>query len=359
MTNNARVRLVIKVKGMDGFWRRGLSVLVLAGLSFYSFAAQAQSLCIYDPMGAQGDYFSLARDYQLEAKLWGVKIILRPYLDDNALIDAFKAGKCDMASMIGMHARQYNQFTGTLDAPGVLDSYAEVRDAMAVMASPKLAKYMLSNGYEVVGVMPIGASYPVVRDRSINSLERAAGKKVVVMKFDKTQPMLAEDYKAIPVAVDPAKMGDAFNKGEVDVFIAPMVLYKPMELYKGIGTTGGIVRRPLFELSMQVLVHSDKFPADFGQKSREYILTQTDHALGIIHNQEADVDPHFWIYAMHNELTEWKTNMRSTLEHLTKAGYFDRHMLALLKRVRCKEDAQEPDCTPTPDQQPAAAATHP
>ena len=336
-----------------------LLFLLLLTCGLLPTQAMAQLFCVWDPLGAGGDYFSLFKDYQLAAKRWGINIDLKPYVDDTELDAAFRSGQCDMASMIGMHARQYNQFTGTLDAPGVLDSYAEVRDAMAVMASPKLAKYMLSNGYEVVGVMPIGASYPVVRDRSINSLERAAGKKVVVMKFDKTQPMLAEDYKAIPVAVDPAKMGDAFNKGEVDVFIAPMVLYKPMELYKGIGTTGGIVRRPLFELSMQVLVHSDKFPADFGQKSREYILTQTDHALGIIHNQEADVDPHFWIYAMHNELTEWKTNMRSTLEHLTKAGYFDRHMLALLKRVRCKEDAQEPDCTPTPDQQPAAAATHP
>ena len=332
----------------------------LLALSFCLLApcpALAQSFCVWDPLGAGGDYFSMFKDYQLAAKRWGVNVELKPFVDDTALDEAFKSGQCDMASMIGMRARGYNQFSGTLDAPSVLENYSQVRDAMAAMASPKLAKYMTGNGYEVAGVVPIGASYAVVHDRSINSLARAAGKKVVVMKFDKTQPMLCDDFKAIAVPVEPSKMGEVFNKGEVDVFVAPMVLYKPMELYKGIGTTGGIVRRPMFQLSMQLVTHSDRFLPAFGQKSREYMLTQTDHALGIIHNQEADVESRIWIYAMHNELTEWNDTMRVTLEHMTKAGYFDRHMLALLHRIRCKTDTQEPECAPTVQQQ--QEAVHP
>jgi len=329
---------------MDGFWRRGLSVLVLAGLSFYSFAAQAQSLCIYDPMGAQGDYFSLARDYQLEAKLWGVKIILRPYLDDNALIDAFKAGKCDMASMIGMHARAFNQFAGTIDSPGTIENYVELKDVMNLAASPKLAKYMVSGPYEVVGVLPIGAGYAVVNDRNINSLAAASGKRAAYMSWDQTQTQMAAQFNITAVPADLNTYGRVFNEGSVDIIVAPMALYKPMELYRGIGEGGGIVHRPLFQFTMQLVDYRDRFPPDFGQQSREYLRDQMDHALRLIRRDEAGVDPRYWIDASNGDIAQWHSTMGSLLDHLVEDGLYDSRMLSILKRVRCKSNPGTDEC---------------
>jgi hypothetical protein len=317
--------------------------------------ALAQTFCVYDPLGAGGDYYSMFKDYQLAAKRWGVTIDLKAYTDDSQLDEAFKAGQCDMASMIGMRARQYNLFTGTLDAPSVIENYAQVREIMSIVTSPKLGKYMVSDGgYEVVGMVPVGGAYAIVNDRYINSLERGAGKKVAIMAWDKTQPMMADDFKVTPVPTQLPLMGSLFNKGAVDMVIVPIVVYKALELNKGVGSKGGIVRRPMFEFTMQVVTHADKFPADFGQKSREYMFTQTDHALGIIRNLEAGVDARLWIYAVHSEVNEWNTTMRALLDHMTRQGYYDRRMLALLKRVRCKTDVEEPECAPTVEQQKSA-----
>jgi len=313
--------------------------------------AQAQLFCIFDPLGASGDYYSLFKDYQLAAKRWGVGIDLRPYSDDEQLDRAFKSGECDMASMIGMRVRTYNLFTSTLDAPGVIENYSQERDVMRLMASTKLAPYMTHGEFEVVGAVPVGAAYPIVNDRGINSLKRGAGKRVATMSWDLTQEVIARYFKLTPVPTDLPNMGKVFNSNGADMVVVPIVVYKALELEKGVGSNGGIVRRPLFEFTMQVVAHASKFPASFGQSSREYMLSQVDHALGIIRNQEAAVDNRAWIYAAHNEISEWDSSMRGLVEHMTKSGYYDSHMLGLLKRLRCKTDLEEPECAPRPDLQ--------
>jgi len=326
-------------------------LLALCTCLLGSALARAQTFCVYDPLGAGGDYYNMFKDYQLAAKRWGVTIDLKVYPDDNQLHTDFKAGQCDMASMIGMRAREFNKFTGTLDAPSVIENYSQERDAMAVAASPQAAALMQDNGYEVDGVIPIGAAYVVVNDRYINAFDHAVGKKVGLMGWDPVQSMIAKDLKITPVPLELTQYGDYFNKGKVDLIVAPMALYKALELSKGIGTKGGIVRRPLFFFTMQLVSHTDKFPADFGQKSREYMLTQVDHALSLAHNQEAEVDNHIWIYSLREEILKWDNTMRGLLRHLTKEGYYDHHMLAVLQRIRCKTDINEPECAPTPAQQ--------
>jgi len=304
----------------------------------------AQTYCVYDPLGAQGDYFSLAKDYQLAAKRWNVNLEITPYTDDDKLYQDFKSGRCDMASMLGMRAREFNRFTGTLDAPSVIENYAQLRNVMGVMASPKLARLMTNGDYEIVGIVPVGALYPVVNDRSINSFDKATGRKVGVFAWDHTQTIMADYFHVTPVPLALSDYGRAFNTGKVDVIVVPLILFKAMELEKGLGSNGGIVRRAIFQLSMQMVSHASKFPPAFGQSSRDYMLAQVDHTLSIIRNQEAAVEPRLWIYAMKAELVKWQTGMRQLSQQLVQQGYYDEHMLQLLQRIRCNTDKEEPEC---------------
>lgn len=314
---------------------------------FVAHPASAQLFCIYDPLGSGGDYFSMFKDYQLQAKRWGVDIAVRPYTDDAELRDALISGKCDMASMIGYRALEFNKFTGTLDAPAAIQNYAQERDAMAVVANPHVAPFMTSNGYEIAGVIPIGAAFAITHDRTINSFERAKGKKVGLPPWFAPGKAMATDMGTIPTDVDLPNLGRAFNTGKVDIIVVPLLLYKAWELDKNIGTTGGIVRRPLLHLSMQLVAHADKFPPSFAQLSREYMYTQSNFAISLAHNLEASVDHRVWIYSLHEEMLKWDEGMSKTLEHLTKAGYYDPRMLSILKRIRCKTDTYEPECAPT------------
>lgn len=319
-------------------------VIVLCCLTLASLA-QAQSFCVVDPLGAQGDFYAIATDYQVMAKRWGITITLKPYTDETVAVEDFKTGQCDLINMTGLRARQgFNMFTGSIDSPGTVLDYTAMREVLALLTSDKLAKFMVNGDFEVEGVFPIGAGYIFVRNRSLNSLAKAAGKKVAVMDWDKTQAMLVEQVGAQPVAADITSFGGKFNNGSVDAIISPIILYKPFELYKGLGNAGGIIRRPVIELTMQLIAHRSKFPADFGPQSRAYVSNQINHALGIIHNQENEVESRYWMYVSTRERDEFYKIMHEARIHLTEQGFYDKRMMSLLKRVRCKADATNAEC---------------
>lgn len=310
---------------------------------------KAQLLCVYDPMGAQGDYYSLLQDYQLAAKRWGVRINLKVFLDDNSLNAAFKAGECDIASMIGMRAREFNLFTGTIDSPGTIENNTEMRELLDVMASPRVASYMVNGPYEVVGLIPVGAGYAFVHDKTVNTLKQAAGKRTAYMSWDKSQVQMAHEFAVIPVASDLNHYGSLFNEGDVDIIIAPMVLYKPMELHRGIGDDGGIIRRPLFQFTIQLIALKNRFPEDFGAKSRQFLHDQIDKVMAVIRRNESAVDIRTWVSAQPADVVEFNDTMRNLLDRMRTQGLYDGRMLALMQRIRCKNTPAESDCLKTPE----------
>lgn len=324
-----------------------MTTLFVAGLSLLlvSAAASAQVFCVFDPLGKAGDFYAIAKDYRLAAARWGVSMVLHSYTDESVAVEDFKAGQCDLINMTGLRARSFNQFTGTIDSVGSIENYAQFRQVLNLMDSPKVQKYMTSGPFEVEGIFPIGAGYPFVNDRTINTLAKAAGKRVAVMDWDKTQSILVEQVGAQPVASDITNYGSKFNNGAVDIIIAPIALYKPFELYRGLGERGGIIRRPVIELSMQLVGRAAHFPADFGRRSRDYMATQVDHAFGVIHDLENQVDSRHWMYTSTSARDDYYKLMRDARRQLANQGFFDRRMLSILKRVRCSNDPGGAECS--------------
>jgi hypothetical protein len=329
----------------------GLALPVLSLLlSLAAPAAMAQTMCVWDPLGAQGDYANMLKDYQLAAKRWGVNLELKVFTDEAKSAEAFQNGECDIANMLGVRTRTYNQFTSTIEAPGAIDNYAQMREVQQVLNTGKAEKYMTNGEFEVVGMFPIGAGYPFVNDRAMNGMKAVVGKRMAVMSWDPVQPLIVKSTGVIPVPMDLTQFGPSFNRGKVDMVIVPMIMYKALELSKGIGSKGGIVHRPALQFTMQLVAHKNKFPEGFGHSSREYMLSQLAFALGVIHNVEAAVEPGQWIYATTSELKDYNKAMRETRTRITAAGYYDKRMLALLKRIRCQtKAADDPDCAPEQD----------
>jgi len=317
---------------------------VMFSLLLLARPAPAQLFCVYDPLGAGGDFYSMAKDYQLAASRWNVKLELKAYTDEAQAVADFRADKCDMLDMIGFRALEFNKFSGTLDSVGALESYEDLRDALKILALPVLAKFMVSGDYETVGIVPLGAGYPMVHDRNINSLGKVAGKKIAVLDFDRTESIFVEQVHAIPVKTDFNNYGRLFNTGEVDAIVAPIALVKPLELTKGLGEKGGIVRRTADEITLQFVMKRDRFPADYGQQSREYMIGLVPGALTVIHKLENELDPRYWLYTLSSEKVDFYNIMRVSRAHMTKAGYFDHHMLAILKRVRCHNHDDDSEC---------------
>lgn len=333
---------------MNRLFDRHRLIRVLACIAMLSpVVAVAQTICVWDPMGAQGDGYNTMKDYVIAAKGWGsnVSITLKPYTDERVATEDFKAGQCDAALITGLRARQFNQFVGSIDSVGSIPSYTHMRDVVDLLANPKLAPNMVSGPYEIAGAVPIGAGYFFVNDRSINTLAKAAGKKIAVFDWDKSQAEMVKMVGAQPVSADITTFGGKFNNNQVDIIVAPIFAYKPMELYKGLGTKGGIARFPVIQITFQLVLKKDKFPAGFGQKSREYIANQVPRFFGLIRNTEREVDPKFWMHVPLADRGGYDKIMRELRIHLTKAGFYDKRMMTLLKRIRCKREPDAAECT--------------
>jgi Family of unknown function (DUF6091) len=204
---------------------------------------------------------------------------------------------------------------------------------------------MVVGDYEVAGILPLGAAYAFVNDRSINTLEKAAGKRVAAFDYDPAQAQLIQRVGARPVAVNVSNFASMFNNGNVDVIAAPALAYKPFELAKGLGKKGGVGRFPLTILTYQMIIRSDKFPKGFGQKSREYVASRFDQVLPIIQRVEKDIPEAMWIDPPPADVDRYMVMMRQGRVVMAEKGFYDKKGLRIIKKIRCSIQPEGPECT--------------
>lgn len=328
----------------------GLSLSMLSSLSM---ASDKLLLCIYDPLGTRGDAYGFAKDYVLQMPKFGITkpVELKVYTNEAVVAEDFKAGQCDAAAMSTLRARQFNSFTGSLDSIGSVPTYKHLSAVLQTLARPEMAKYMVNLDYEVVGMIPLGAAYIMVNDRSINTLAKAAGKKIAVLDFDRSQAKLVQQIGAQPVSVDLATIAGAFNNKQVDIVAGPAVLFKPLELYRGMtdaagNARGAVVRFPLLQVTATLVVNRKKFdnPAA-NQKIREYVASQLQTAYNYVNQSEKDIAEKYWMEVPESDKPGYQKLMRESRIMLTKDGTYDKTMMSLLKRVRCKIEPTNYECS--------------
>lgn len=322
------------------------TLLMSAGLMTVVSVAQAkQVMCVFDLVGKNGDVYALMKDYQLAAKQWGADIELKVGQNEGVIAEDFKAGKCDAVSITGMRGRQFNNFTGSLDSIGAITNLNLAVKVMQGLASPTFAKYMVNGKYEVVGVVPVGDAYLMVRDRNINTVAKAAGKKIAVLDYDQAQKLMVQQIGAQAVSADVTNFSSKFNNGQVDIIGAPAAVFRPLELHKGLGTTGAIVNYPILQVTGNLIIHPDKFPEGYGQKSRDWIKTQLPRANTILGKMKADIPAKYWMNVPAGDQPGYQKLMREARIELTKRGIYNKQMMKLLWQFRCKNEPSNFECS--------------
>ncbi|WP_173912842.1 putative solute-binding protein [Acinetobacter sp. Marseille-Q1618] len=341
------------------------------------------TLCVYSPDGANGEAFEQATSYISElpriaqvAKQFGVDLkITRPsklqmrididypklkkkattelnlkvYTDERVLTEDFRSKRCDGAGISNLRARQFNSFVGSIDAIGAVQSYKQLSSVIQLLARPEYDAKMVNKDYEVVGIVPLGAAYIMVNDRRIDTLAKAAGKKVAVMNFDGTQKKLVQNVGAQPVSVDLLTVGGKFNNKEVDIMAGPALLFKPLELHKGMNdktgkTVGGIIKFPLIQVTGTLIMHRNKFPAGMGPIAREMISKQLSPAFDFVDKLEKEIPAKYWMEMREADKPGYIKIMREARIQMTKDGYYDPAMMRILKKVRCSQNPSSFEC---------------
>lgn len=331
-----------------------LTAGLLAGAT--SVAQAAPTVCVFDILGAGGDIYNLAKDYAIAAPRLGSAVQLRSYTNEKVAIDDLLAGQCDAVLATGLRTRQFNDIAGAIDSLGVstivrnngIDmkaSYDVVHKAIQTFASPAGAPLMSKGQYEIAGIVPFGTAYPIVNDRKINTVEACAGIKIAAFDYDKAQAEMIRKIGAQPVSADIANFAAKFNNGSVDMISAPAMAYKPMELYRGIGTKGAVNRFPILILTYQMVLNKSKFPDGFAQKSREYWLGQFDRARGMIDRAEKTIPANAWQDLTAENSVKYTLMFRDARIDIANKGIYSKAGLKIMKRIRCSVNASDSECS--------------
>ena len=323
-------------------------LILFAGVLSFSttaYAAEKRSLCVYDPGGANGDIFNMLKDYRTNAVGWGVDFTMKPYTDEKTAAEDFKAGQCHAVLMTGTRVRQFHKFSGSLEAMGALKTYDQLKKVISTLSKKRAGKLMKSGNYEVAGVWPGGAIYLLVRDRSVDTVAELAGKRIATLEYDEASKVMVRQVGASMVAADVGTFSGMFNNGSVNACYAPATAYKALELYKGIGTKGGVVRYPLAQLTLQLLIRTKDFPADFGSASRAYASSKFGAGMKFVKDAEKAVPKKHWIDIPTKDKARYDEmflNVRIRLRD--KEKIYHPTTLKLLRKVRCKSDPTRAEC---------------
>lgn len=318
----------------------------------------AVTFCVFDPTGTTGDAYGMTRDYAVAMQRAGVEIQLKALTDESRAIDEFKAGSCDMVATTAFRIRPFNKVTTAIDTFGsaivVRDGRVDIPGSYEVLrrlvytfstSAPQVTRLMVNGEFEVGGVLPIGMAYLMGRDRRITTLEALAGKRITALTHDASQAWAIRRIKAVPVPADIENIASRLSSGEADVIASPAVAFKPLGLNKAVGEKGMIARFPVMPMTYQMVFRHEKLPADFGEISRAYWSTQFDRVLQIIRKAEADIPLAIWLDLNPDDVQRYALLMRDIRIELAQQGVYSKRGLKIIKRVRCKVNPSDPECS--------------
>jgi hypothetical protein len=306
---------------------------LFATLSASDAAAQAKVLCVYDPSGAAGDAYQYAKDYQTAAIAWGVTFEPKPYTSETVAAADFRNGKCDAVILTGVRVQQFNRKTYSVEAIGALPTQTATATAVKTLMKEKAASLMKSGDYETAGIFPAGAVYLFLRDRKVTDVAALAGKKICTLDYDDAAKTMVLHVGATLEPADIGTFASKFNNGSCDAAYAPASAYKPLELYKGIGTTGGIVSFPLAQFTFQIVLRTASFPEGFGQKSRDWTSTRFDSAMAVAARAEQDVPASTWITIPDADHVKYVDMLDAVRTSLVGKGQYDATIVKLLEQI--------------------------
>ncbi|NNH34205.1 RND transporter [Acinetobacter sp. NIPH 2377] len=327
-------------------------ILILSTGLFFSFSSVAQAkqnICVFDLLGKAGESYKLIEEWSLASKQWGGEVNLISYQDEAKVEQDFKSGQCDAFYMTSMRARAYNKFAGSIDAIGGIPSNDIAQKAISYVLDKRNEKRLINTmgkeTFEVVGIGQIGSAYIFVRDRSINSIARAEGKKFAVLHYDYAQKIMVTRVGAVPVMSEISNFIKKFNQAEVEIVAAPAYAFKPLEIYKGLGTQGAMINFPVVNVTADLIIRKNKFPEGFGMQSRSWFVKQLPKSFAMVKRMEAEIPAKYRMNLSKEDHVKYQKILREGRIDLTKQGIYEPAMMTVLKKARCTVERTNFECS--------------
>lgn len=310
-----------------------------------------RSLCVYSPVGKSGPVTNTINKYKVAALRWDVRFNVELYSDEIIALEDFQSGRCDAVLLSDVRTRELVRFGGGISQVGAIPTFKHLRRVIDVLSRPEASDLMQNERYEVAGFFPVGRVYlflgPGVMNTTGPTLEMSdlAGKRFAVLGYDAQSRAAAKRLGTSVVKSDITSIFGKFNNRSVDMVASTASAYKPMELYKGLGENGRIVREPsLAMMSFQITLHRDRFPDKFGLKSRRHALSMFDFTRRMALSYRSKVPDEYWLDPPKSIKNQTRSLLADLRRDLTQKGVYDPRMTALFRRIRCNISPGRAEC---------------
>jgi hypothetical protein len=304
----------------------------------------SRTTCVWDVLGKQGPIYTSTVDQQLRLKHYGITMEVEAYTDEQEVVDKLKSGHCDTSIMSGAQAKQFNDFTGSIESLGGVPSRKHMKYLIQVLASTHAHKKMQQGNYQIVGVIPIGFNYLFTHEPKQPTIKRIFTGKAAVVGDDDSQKAL---YKAFDMKMisgkNTAAAAGAYNLADADVVMAPLVGYNMFNLGAGL-KHGSIVDYPLSQMTLQVVSRLDRIPLEVGQFLREDLFIKLNMLYREVEKNTREVPREKMYKFSAREEKVLDTKITEIRENLTSNGTYNKSMMKLQKKIRCKIDKQRMEC---------------
>jgi hypothetical protein len=303
-----------------------------------------RTTCVWDVLGRQGPIYTATIDQSLRMKHYGITMDVEAYTDEQDVVDKLKSGECDTSVMSGAQAKQFNDFTGSIEALGGVPSRKHMKYLLQVLASTHAHKKMQQGKYHVVGVIPIGENYLFTHNAKKPTLKRIFTGKASVVSNDVSQKALFDAFgmKIIKETHTAAAAG-SYNLSDADIVMSPLVGYNMFNL--GVGLKyGSIVDYPISQMTLQVVSRIDSIPPEVGQFLREDMFVKLNMMYREVEKNSREV-PHNKMFKL--SLREEKildAKIVLIRDKVTKSGGYNNGMMKLQHKIRCKIDKALQEC---------------
>ena len=306
----------------------------------------SRNTCVWDVLGTQGPIYSTTIDQQLRLRHYGISMNVMAFKKEQDVVDKLKSGECDTAIMSGAKAREFNDFTGSIEALGGLPTEKHMKLLLQVLSSPQAAKRMQQGNYAIAGIVPVGFNYLYSQEGEgkTPTLKRIMKGKASVLKEDPTHTALFNAYgvKTLNYATT-AEAAGAFNLADSNLLMAPLIGYSMFGLGAGV-KNGVIVDYPLSQMTLQVVTRLDTIPAEVGQLLREDLFIKLNFMYREVEKNTRDVPMSKLKKLSARDEKAMTKQVASLREKLTKSGAYNPSMMKLQQKIRCKLDASLSEC---------------
>ena len=312
----------------------------------YTLHNASHRVCVYDLAGNTGDQAHLMATWQQAAL---AKDSFRPelvvYTDARKALEDFKEGKCQAAWLPGGLDDSVLPALDTLEALGAVPTYQHARVlAIVLSAENDFTQYVRDDQHVLMGLLFSGPAYILFNKPSEMRALRSRMPGISFLTTNTAQAHFATLMGATPAHAALISAGGRFNNGSVDAMFAPLEMVPWLELDQGL-KQGGVYAQPFYYASYRLVAEAEQFSDEDQAWSRTFFADQLAHYAEQSETLEQDVLASLpTIQPDPKERAELESMLQAFRVTLRDEGVYDKRILSLMRKVRCKLDTSRQEC---------------